>query len=587
MSELSLLHFIRPLWLAGIPLVWLLVWTIHSRLSADGDWERICDAHLLSWLVGGESARPRRRMELLLGAGLTLALLALSGPTWSQLPHQSLNARQARVVALDLSYSMLSEDVKPSRLRQAHFKLNDLLEQIEEGQVGLVGYSAQAFVVSPLTNDTHTIQNMIPALVPSVMPAAGSRTDRALEKSAELFRQAGVRRGEIILITDSAHPNTRETARNLAAEGFHVSVLGIGTPAGAPIPAGNGFLKDKAGNIVVTRLNSLQLKGVADAGKGIYQQATSDNRDLAVLLDTDVEEFDDETDALGDHWQDQGPWLALALLPMAALAFRRGWLLVALLFLMPVAPARAAGWADLWARQDQQAEKALRAGEAQEAANLALNPALSGEAHYRTGDYASSVHAFQQLDNADGHYNRGNALAQLGEYEHAIAAYDQALEQSPQMEDAEINKALVEQLLEQQRQEQQQQREGDESQEQSEQQDGDSSESSEQSESDEQQSDEGEESEESDQEGEQSGQEGEQQELSEEMLAERWSEEDEQAMEQWLNEYPMIRAGCCGVNSACNTNARERLRTRLKNGKTQQNFNITCLPAAASGAGGS
>lgn len=539
MSELSLLHFIRPLWLAGIPLVWLLVWTIHSRLLADGDWRRVCDAHLLSWLTGGESVRPRRRIELLLGLGLSLALLALAGPTWSRVPQQSLNARQARVIALDLSYSMLSEDVKPSRLKLAHFKLNDLLEQIEEGQVGLVGYSAQAFVVSPLTNDTHTIQNMIPALVPGIMPAAGSRTDRALEKSAELFRQAGVSRGDIILITDSVHPATRDTARMLAAEGFRTSVLGIGTSAGAPIPAGNGFLKDKAGNIVVTRINSLQLKGVADAGRGIYQQATTDNRDLQLLLDTKAEEFDDDTDALGDRWQDQGPWLVLALLPMAALAFRRGWLLVAMLFLMPVAPARAAGWADLWARQDQRAEKALRAGEAEEAANLALNPALSGEAHYRAGDYASSVHSWRQLDNADGHYNLGNALAQLGEYEYAIAAYDEALKLSPDMQDAQSNRALVEQLLEQQHQQEQQQK-GDESQQQSEQHDGDASESSEQSDSGEQQSGEGEESEQSGQEGEQSGQEGEPQEpeMSEEMMAERWSEEDEQAMEQWLKRIP-------------------------------------------------
>jgi len=540
-NALALLHFIRPWWLLGIPLVWLLVWTIHSRLSADGDWERICDAHLLKWLVGGDASKPRKRMEVLLGIGLSFALLALSGPTWSQLPHQSLNARQARVIALDLSYSMLSEDIKPSRLRQAHFKLNDLLAQIEEGQVGLVGYSAQAFVVSPLTNDTHTIQNMIPALVPSIMPAAGSRTDRALQKSADLFRQAGVKRGDILLITDSAHSSTRDTARVLAEEGFRISVLGVGTPAGAPIPAGNGFLKDRAGNIVVTRLNSLQLSGVADAGKGIYQQATSDNRDLAILLDTEAEEFDDDTDALGDRWQDQGPWLALALLPMAALAFRRGWILVAILFLMPVAPARAAEWADLWARQDQQAQKALREGEAQAAANLALDPALSGEAHYRAGDFASSVHAWQQLDDADGHFNRGNALAQIGEYEHALAAYDEALNQSPGMEDAEINRGIVEKLLEQQRQEQQQEGEGDESdQEQSEQQDGESSDSDQQAQSEEQQGEEGEEGEESEQEGEQSEQEGEQQEqeLSEEMLAERWSEEDEQAMEQWLKRIP-------------------------------------------------
>jgi Ca-activated chloride channel family protein len=229
----------------------------------------------------------------------------------------------------------------------------------------------------------------------------------------------------------------------------------------------------------------------------------------------------------------------LLLLPLALLGFRRGLLFILPLLLLPgllwPPVAKASWWDDAWQKKDQQAYRALQADDAEKAAALAVDPALSGQAWYRSGEHANAVEAWSQLDAADAHYNRGNALAHLGEYEAAIKAYDEALAIEPDMEDAVANRALLEQMKQQQ--EQQQEGEDGES--------GESEPSDEQSEGDsEQQSEEGEEGEQSDQqEGEQQEGEQEEGETGEENsesvdYSEAWSEEDAQAMEQWLRRIP-------------------------------------------------
>ncbi len=252
-------------------------------------------------------------------------------------------------------------------------------------------------------------------------------------------------------------------------------------------------------------------------------------------------EFARREDALGERWEDAGPWLVLLLLPLAVLGFRRGLFFLLPLLLLPgmfySGSARADWWDSTWLRKDQQAYRALQSEEAEKAAALAVDPDLSGEAWYRSGEYANAFDSWSQVGSADAHYNRGNALALLGEYEAAIEAYDQALAIEPDMQDALHNRELLEQMKEQQEQ-QQQENEDSESQE------GDSSE--EQQEGDQSQQSEGEQSEEGEQQEQQEGeQESEQQEgeMSEEEgeqmeRAEAWSEEDAQAMEQWLRRIP-------------------------------------------------
>ena len=558
MNGLEALHFIRPAWLLLLPLAALLPWWWRRGRRPAGDWARVCDPHLLQWLsvqqgdAAEETAWRRawaRTGPWLAGLALAVALLALAGPSWQRLPDASWSARDARVIALDLSRSMLAEDLRPNRLTRARFRLADLLAATEEGQVGLVSYAGGAFVVSPLTNDMNTIANLLPALQPDIIPVAGSRADHALVLAADLLERSGLSRGEILLVTDSADSRAAARARELRDRGILTSVLAVGTAEGAPIPSGGGFVNDRGGNVVIARLDRGALQEVAAAGGGRYTELGSAAAPAALWLDHDSSEFARRDDALGERWKDAGPWLVLLLLPLAVAAFRRG-----LFFALPLLltsglalprDAAAGWWEDLWLTEDQQAWRALAAEDPSRAAALAQDPALAGEAWYRSGEYGNAQDAWGRGGDAepDAHYNRGNALAQLGEYDAAIEAYDRALALQPGMEDALHNRELVEQLRqEQERREQEQQQNQEQQGEGGEQQsgEGDSSEDGQQGE---QQQDNAENQQGESQDGDQA-QEGEQQEGAEQQgdprseLAETWSEEDAQAMEQWLRRIP-------------------------------------------------
>jgi Ca-activated chloride channel family protein len=541
MSLLEVFHFIRPWWLLLLPLVVLLPWWWRRGRRPSGDWERVCDPHLLQWLsVRQADEQVHSGGSWLAAAALLICILALAGPSWQKLPDSSFTARDARIIVLDLSRSMLAEDLRPDRLTRARFRLADLLESTREGQTGMVSYGGDAYIVSPLTNDVNTIANLLPAMQPDIIPVAGSRADLALDLAASLLERAGLAHGEILLVSDSADSRDAAKARELRDKGIVTSVLAVGTTEGAPVPSAGGFVSDRAGNVVIARLERAALQAVAEAGGGHYSELGAlDNE--PVWSQESGTEFSRREDALGERWKDAGPWLVLLLLPLALAGFRRGLFFAMPLLILPAmfhaGPARADWWEDAWKTRDQQAYEALQSNDAEKAAALAEDPDLSGEAWYRSGEYGNAVKSWDGLHTADGHYNRGNALALMGEFDAAIAAYDEALSLDPDMEDALANRELLEKLKEQQEQEQTQNQDQD-----GESQDGESSDQ--QQEGDQSQQQQGEDGESSEQqEGEQ--QEGEQQEgetgeqqNEQSQRVEAWSEEDAQAMEQWLRRIP-------------------------------------------------
>ncbi len=549
MIDFALFHFLRPWWLALIPGAGLLVWWLRRPTADLRAWEQICDPQLLQFLTCGEGGKSARLPLLLTGFGWLLACLALAGPSWEKRPLPLFQTEATRVIVLDLSRSMLAADLQPDRLTQARYKLADLLDRNQEGQVGLVAYAGESFVVSPLTQDANTIKAMLGALDVSIMPVQGSELGEALSLAWKLLDGVVSSSGEIIVFTDSVGGGALTAAREIFEAGHRVSVVGVGTTEGAPIPQPNGgFFKAADGTIAVPRLNELELAELAAIGGGIYLRMRTDGRDLDRLLsegpeNTAAAERDDaSTESL--QWVEQGPWLVLVLLPLAALAFRRGWLLaiplavpltmpMALVFVlasMPAGPAVAASWWDnAFKTPDQQAGQSLRAGQNEAAAALAQDPMLRGEALYRDGQFEAAAGAFGQVAGPDGHYNRGNALAMQEKYADAISAYEQALSQDPELEDARHNKELLEELLEQQQQEQQQQ-ENQDNQEQSE---GDSEQQSEQP-----TEDEGEEEQEQQESASEEGEQSEQPEQTEPMAAEELDAEEKQSLEQWLRRIP-------------------------------------------------
>ena len=456
MSALADFHFLRPLallLLLALPLAWL-AW--RSRGRDAGAWRDVVDAQLLPHLVE-RVERPAGRAGVLLAAIVwTIACLALAGPAWEREPVPLHRDRNARVLALELAPSMLAQDERPSRLDRARYKIADVLERSRERQTALIAYAGEAFVVAPLTDDIGTVQNLVDALDPSTMPVAGNATADAIARAVELIEQAGLHRGEVVLVADGVGAGATAAARKARSAGVQVSVLGVGSPGGAPIPLAQGdFLKDERGNVVLARLDEAGLRAVADAGGGRYARIAADARDLDAMLGDGFAATADPIDMAeasteGSRWRDRGPWLLLLLLPLALAGFRRGWLmLLSFAFLGIAPPAQAGFFADLWQRRDQQAAEALRDGDARRAAELAPTPAWSGTAAYRAGDYAAAGTHFAEAGGADAAYNRGNALAQDKRYEDALAAYDEALQLDPAMEDARANRDAVEAFLKQ------------------------------------------------------------------------------------------------------------------------------------------
>ncbi|BCU07500.1 VWA domain-containing protein [Allochromatium tepidum] len=449
--------FLRPHWfLALIPLVWLL-WRLRRRRTDADSWSALVDPHLLPHLLVGGTEHARRWPLVLLGAGWLILVIALAGPVWRQLPQPVFSLDARSVILLDLSPSLDAADVSPSRLTRARFETLDLLKAMHEGQVGLIAFGPEPFLVSPLSADANTIAAQVPMLATDLIPVPGARrTDRALEMAAGMLERAGGGAGHVILITDGVgNPaGSLESARRLADAGHRLSVLAVGTLEGAPVPRpGGGFEQDDAGALRIARLERDRLRELARAGNGLYLEAGVGEADTQALIaaaprpETTIE----ASSLTADRWREEGPWLILLLLPLAALAFRRGWLVPALAAVLLVPPDRALAfdWADLWWSADQQGARELAAGRPDSAAEHFSDPAWRAAASYRAGKFEQALEALAGLTGATPEYNRGNALARLGRLQEAAAAYERVLEQDPDHADARHNLELVRRLLDQ------------------------------------------------------------------------------------------------------------------------------------------
>ena len=453
-------HFLRPFWLLGlIPVIGFCWWYLKGR-SSGGDWLDYCDAALLPHILIDRPSKKRYGSLWILGLGGVLGVIALAGPAFERLPTPVFRNLSSLVILLDLSYGMDATDIKPSRIERARYKIEDLLRERKEGQTALIAYAGDAFVVTPLTDDGATIAAQLMALSPKIMPEQGARIDLGLRKAADLLFQAGQKSGDILVVTAGLEVDTaRSEAARLLGEGIRVSVLGVGTKDGAPIPMPEGgFRKGSDGRMVVSRLEIKPLWDLAQAGGGVYRSLDAGSKDTEALLeflDRKGQGPEDKGQKLQvDQWRDEGIWLLPPLVFLAALGFQRGGLaLILLVCLIPLpSPANAFEWQDLWWTKDQQAERALKGGDPKKAADLFGRLDWKAAAQYKAGDFKASEEVLQGIKTPQGLYNRGNALAQEGKLEEALKTYDEALSHLPGDDDTITNRKLVEEALKQQQQ---------------------------------------------------------------------------------------------------------------------------------------
>ncbi len=480
--SLSAFHFLRPWWLLALLPAILFSWLLFRHQQQAGSWQTVIQADLLPFLLDGKGRQQQQRYFLWALLFWCLASIAIAGPSWTKKPMPVHKQQNPLVVLLDLSPSMLAEDLKPNRLIRARLKLTDFLALRQEGTTALIAYADDAHVVTPLTDDTATIISLVASLHPNIMPAAGSKPLAALQKSLEIILQAGHQSGDLLLISDGITNSDAEAITSFLSSmgGFRLSVLGLGSKDGAPIPSEQGgFVKDKHGDIVIARLNSKRLRKVARENDGHYATISVDNSDLKHLK-SGIDNPDSNTEQLDrtfDTWQDNGFWLTLILLPLIFLSFRRNIIIVLMLtptlFFSEGSQAfewTDLSWKDLWKTPDQQGQEAFNADRSDVAEELFNHPGWKGAAAYRNENYSEAAQAFAN-NTPTGQYNLGNSLARSGQLEEALKAYENVLASQPDHADAAFNKQVVEALLKQQQNQEQGQESGepdDQSQQQSE-----------------------------------------------------------------------------------------------------------------------
>ena len=458
MEFLSQFHFIRPLWLLALLPLALIAWQLLVNTLNRHPMHDHISEHLLPYLLMGEpqlvSNWPAKALMLF----LLMTTIALAGPTWQKQEQPVFQSQSALIIALDLSPSMMAEDVKPSRIKRAQLKIQSLLEERQEGLTALIAYAGEAHVVTPLTDDSNTIKNLLPTLQPGLLPIPGSNIEMAISLANELLQNNALAKAHLLVVTDGIDESAKAFIASELSTNISLSILGIGTERGGTIPTEQGVVRDGNNNAVIAKRNDTLLRSIAQTRQGYYLPMQAGNDDIRLIQQITASQSQDllnesDTTQQFDQWVEFGPTLLLITLPFAALAFRRGWLL-SLLFVLPMGSltpqtVQANPWKSLWQSQDEQGYEAYQAENYEQAAEAFDSPGWKGSAHYKQGNYEQAIEAFREDPSAHGHYNRGNALAQLQRFDEAIAAYDDALALKPNFTEALDNKKRIQEIKEQ------------------------------------------------------------------------------------------------------------------------------------------
>lgn len=299
-------HFLRPWWLLMIlPVLGLALafWRQTPKLHA---WAEVCDPHLLNHLLQGKGQGKRTMSLLCLFLSLLLMTASVAGPVWYKLPVATYKPVQPRVLVLDMSDNMLANDLTPNRLARAKFKLHDLFARKGIGQFGLVVFTGEPFIVSPLTDDGQTISSLLSSLTPDIMPVTGQNLDSAMSEASKLIQQAGYEQGQILVLTaDSPSSAAITLARKLAGSSIFSSIM----PVKSDI-----------------KLNPL-FQSFANAGGGQLLRYTSDSDDLDQWINASKnQQFALSKDDDVPLWRDEGRWFLIPALLLLLPVFQRGWM---------------------------------------------------------------------------------------------------------------------------------------------------------------------------------------------------------------------------------------------------------------------
>ncbi|MBW9267948.1 MAG: VWA domain-containing protein [Candidatus Thiodiazotropha sp. (ex. Lucinisca nassula)] len=330
----SLFHFARPEWLfALLGLIPVLGWLIYSVVRpAKGPLHRYADEHLLPHLTGVRELSVDERWSRFTRWGLLwiLLVLALAGPRWDYTDIDAFSPASDLVILMDISRSMNVADVPPSRLARARQEVQDLVALNREVRIGMIAFATVPHVVAPITEDTQSILNALPAVSSDLANLQGSRLIAALERTQQLLGSEGTKSSSSILLIsdgDFDEPGLLQRIEDLAEQSIVLHTMGIGTTGGGPVPARVGqseLMRERSGKIIESRLNESLLQQLAQAGGGHYQRADfrdQDSRNILKLAIGDVGR-PTPTEEKTRVWNERFYWLIFPLLLFLLSRFR-------------------------------------------------------------------------------------------------------------------------------------------------------------------------------------------------------------------------------------------------------------------------
>lgn len=425
-------HFLRPWYLLLLFLPLLFYWKFFRGVRNKSSWEAVCDKRLLDFLLVRGSSAQRRAVSYLAFAGFVGAVLALSGPTWQKKEVPDLAPENPVMLLLNMSTDMAVRDLTPNRLTRAKFEISDLLKLLQNVQAGLIVYTREPFLITPITEDLSLIENLLPAVVFNIMPANGDRLDRAVALAVEKFQNAQYASGSIVVFTSDIGERfdlALEEAEKAKTAGFVLNVVAVSPQ----IPE--------------------KLKLLAAAGGGVcVGSGTAGVEQIAREIEKTISDELKFSENLRSDWDDFGYFLLIIPLLCCLYFFRRGILVLA--FVLGGTVSAQAGF---FLNSNQEGLKAYNGGDYQAAAQTFEDSRWKASALYKAGNYEEAFREFSKNGDAEALYNQGNALAKSGKIEEAVKKYEEVLQKEPGHEDAKFNLEYLKRQQEQQNQQQQNQ----------------------------------------------------------------------------------------------------------------------------------
>ncbi|HAT1577338.1 TPA: VWA domain-containing protein [Raoultella ornithinolytica] len=429
------LHFMYPWRLLGLIIALLLAFIPYAQMSA---WRRIMDKPFAQALIIGRNKRLTQVLPWLFGFGV----IALSGPTWQRELPAALTPESNVMVVLQQDLAMYAQDLAPSRHERMQSKISALMASSAGSRYGLVVYSSQAFVTTPLTQDAQFFSLFLYAQNPSLMPdGQGSGLKPAIELALKNLPEAP---RSLILVADTLSDADVAYLKTLDAP---LQIWVPGTAAGGPLA------ETYADRGIDTRLNVERFSAVRDAGIPVTL-AASDDSDMPIIQSHIQQSITQQNNARSDlHWKNSG-WLLVV--PMLVLLFfwrRQLFCFACVVPLLFFSAHSEAAWLDAWVNPDVQGQHQFDKGEYQQAAEHFRDPLWQGIAWYHAGNFAAAAGAFRRApQTAETLLWTGNALAQQKQWQAALNTYDQALSLRPDWKMALDNRERIANIIMQLRQ---------------------------------------------------------------------------------------------------------------------------------------